>query len=1739
MDTTNLISWLTFDVDATTDLCGNTWTAYGNPTIGTDGAISGSALQLDGSGYLRYGSTFNFTGQPFTIGCWFSGVSNTTGGDVCLWQMYIANRNRIQLEIATSGKMDLWKDSDNTIYIRTAASVLDGQIHHAECDFDGSTWYLFLDGVLVGTKAHTCTARNYSLYIGLNYQTDRKFTGTIDEFQIYDGVALHTENFTPPTAEDYFEQRLALTGSANISLTFDVARIVRNYPKLLEGLAVWLPFDDSPTEDLCGNTWAAYGSPTIGTNGAISVNALQLNGSSYLQKSGSISLGGQDFTIRGWFNTGSTGNWSRVFSLHNAANSNATLNLMRKEKGNQFACQCLANTTPYFTATLNSRHHFELDYSYATSTAKIFIDGSLKASCSATIPRTVFANLLIGRGNFTADDNWTGSIDEFQIYDGVALHTENFTPPTADDYFGLKRALNSPLSLTLTFDVARHLSNRVEFSVDVARIITNSRFIVVKQSLDVARKIVKSVNFSVDVVRIVQKTWRYVNAGDADDLIVPSTIIRSFSKYITRTGVVFYQTAREKCFDLPATPEIWIKFDVYFDGSNRWRAYNGGNNDFTGITAQTDNEITYFVNGNEVHAATNAAKKNQLQTVLLHMISGSSDGIVEAWVDGDFIYRYTGDVNHGADFADIYLQSDGAGTYFSNVIISNAQIGLNDGYKSFTADVVRRVKNRVTFTADVARTIISVINVPFIFGEHFNHCIREIQAVRKPQKFQLPKRGKVYVHADTLNGDAVKIYSDADATGTVTGDVYAAFDDCESIFVQATLSPQLILYEFMYGLYRQDLDGAINWCTGGLFTSKDEVVNSFFSDLDSSESNVDFLLRCCGIVFGNADTGAITGSDAGGGYPKTAESIVPETIFTSKWVVPESGSSKTIDGLTVHFPATGVNGAFSDAEKHILAGLNSVWIEQALRLIKKSIRWSFSGYLVNLRDISVQFVNNQNNALAYVSITTDNTSYVTALTLNVNMHTYRAISMVSEDGALNKSNELYLDRTLAHELTHAIMAVFIIGYVNLPLFIKEGSAELIHGIDDTRESDIRYLTSPAQRSTLQSIFDTGGESGDIYVYSAGYLFFRYMIKQTIERESTPLRRFTYVYNLVISDGEIDYSGEALTDNTRQIFSADVARTLIKSLGLIVDVVIRDAIRVSFAVDVARAVLAHLVLFPIDTNRRLFSKAPTLKAANRNTQGLQSFEVSISEQQITEQVKFAGVLPFDILQKVTGQYLDYHFDMRVEKVQQEGIIYRCECCSDLDQLLFTQLAYTIPPTTWRKVGADDKTVEIQTYYPPATAHVQKIASALGLTPVMQFDNFLSTVLMDDLGGVTYNDLIRDVFGWSSRVPHMLINCYIRNGKLFVIQRGHEANTIDISNAKCTMPVITKELIRTTWGSTPWSKTQTTEFQHSTWQAGVPDDMTISGGSDTGGGGSGGSTIPSGDDDEEEKVREVSTRFEGLNYHGHTTYTYDRKGLLIQTYTYVAKDINGRLQETHTTVKHDYDDDNTMIYTSTFVQSFGAEGDSSSKSIEEKGYVILPNGEKFLAWEHSATYQNDESISLSDNDLVDSKVTVHSPSRVGQSHTITIGTDGEIIGSAAGQNTGDDRVTPFSRYKAAALGKNLFARTSSSISGGSSGGSGGEWTTDKETWELTTNGLSLYDSSFPIHDEATLIKVTNALKWLNRKTQETLIISVYEFPHLIDFNDRVVFNGKTYFLVNNTAATTPRIFNEQNLTLARWY
>ncbi len=319
------------------------------------------------------------------------------------------------------------------------------------------------------------------------------------------------------------------------------------------------------------------------------------------------------------------------------------------------------------------------------------------------------------------------------------------------------------------------------------------------------------------------------------------------------------------------------------------------------------------------------------------------------------------------------------------------------------------------------------------------------------------------------------------------------------------------------------LDAAINSASNGKFATTDALINKFMSDLESSSSYTDFLETYCGIILGNEDTGAITGSDAGGDTVKTAKSIVPEQVAVSSWGIPIAGSSTTIDGLTVKWPTTGSNGDLSPTEKHILAGLNSDWIEQSLKLVKESYGIDFNSDGATVNEIDVAFENNSTSGwLAYVS---SSSSY---LKLTVKMYYYNDIDTNSEDGDLLATSSMYgrasyLDRTIAHEFTHALMAANINNFHSLPLYIKEGTAELVHGIDDERPRAMQTLLE--NPSDLEKIFngELDGTTGKEYTspedpYAAGYMLLRYLGKQGQSPTGTKYVESMRYAPLVIQDG---------------------------------------------------------------------------------------------------------------------------------------------------------------------------------------------------------------------------------------------------------------------------------------------------------------------------------------------------------------------------------------------------------------------------------------------------------------------------------------------------------------------------------------------------------------------------------------------------------------------------------------------
>lgn len=307
------------------------------------------------------------------------------------------------------------------------------------------------------------------------------------------------------------------------------------------------------------------------------------------------------------------------------------------------------------------------------------------------------------------------------------------------------------------------------------------------------------------------------------------------------------------------------------------------------------------------------------------------------------------------------------------------------------------------------------------------------------------------------------------------------------------------------------------------FRSWTEVLNTMINDCASYGGNgINFLKKMCGINLSNSDTGAITGSDAGGGSVKTAASIVPES---GSWKYPSKTSFK-IQGLTVTVPK---KSSLNSSEQYVVGALYTWWIKNSLSLIKKSYGLSFTDKNASAKKINVSFYDRSDGTVAQTSFDGDSkeTSY---LNLRINMHYFDGIEKKRNSNGVGSEETLtYLDRTIAHELTHAVMAANINYFGYLPTLFKEGSAELVHGIDDKRKTNIQDLANDA--SKLRSALN--GNSAD--TYAAGYIALRYLAKQA----SSNRKPSTSVSSNISSQIAENYSDNnfVLTEN---IFSDKIA-----------------------------------------------------------------------------------------------------------------------------------------------------------------------------------------------------------------------------------------------------------------------------------------------------------------------------------------------------------------------------------------------------------------------------------------------------------------------------------------------------------------------------------------------------------------------------------------------------------------------
>ncbi|WP_051180286.1 flagellinolysin [Selenomonas ruminantium] len=221
----------------------------------------------------------------------------------------------------------------------------------------------------------------------------------------------------------------------------------------------------------------------------------------------------------------------------------------------------------------------------------------------------------------------------------------------------------------------------------------------------------------------------------------------------------------------------------------------------------------------------------------------------------------------------------------------------------------------------------------------------------------------------------------------------------------------------------------------------------------------------------------------------------------------DENASATFNGRPLF---DGSNRQADTVEQQIIKALNSEWIQNSLEMIKEAYGVDFTqdSTTVNRMKVNLNYnpSSQQSSALAWVTSTPVGGKTV-SLQLDINMTFYSNMDMENVNGVYPGGGAAnYLDRTIAHEMTHAVMAANIENFSSLPLYIKEGMAELIHGADDNLSNEINSLDA----TEYTSLFNNGAGTKAQSPYAGGFALFRYMAYHSGDNGKAALSRFMKV-----------------------------------------------------------------------------------------------------------------------------------------------------------------------------------------------------------------------------------------------------------------------------------------------------------------------------------------------------------------------------------------------------------------------------------------------------------------------------------------------------------------------------------------------------------------------------------------------------------------------------------------------------
>ena len=598
---------------------------------------------------------------------------------------------------------------------------------------------------------------------------------------------------------------------------------------------------------------------------------------------------------------------------------------------------------------------------------------------------------------------------------------------------------------------------------------------------------------------------------------------------------------------------------------------------------------------------------------------------------------------------------------------------------------------------------------------------------------------------------------------------------------------------------------------------------------------------------------------------------------------------------------------------------------------------------------------------------------------------------------------------------------------------------------------------------------------------------------------------TFADTLRKIDGLIAETGSADTcRKIREFATGSTVRKISKPESAISDTIIK---------------FPHVLKYIIQPSKR--KSAPNLSNTFKNY-GITNFSILLNEKTLSDN--------FQLETAQNGQLLDFPFNFSVEETERKELLQTVKGMYDIDKLLYSQIYFSGNIV----VGDNEK------IFVTAGGYISQIAKYFGLAADIKIQDFTPYHDFTD-SNITYSDLLNSVFGWTSRVPQRQINVFIRDGTLHCIQRGMEENIFDITNLPHGRPTISRKLIRSLWNN-PIKKSSNDNDKNDE------------------------PTAPNVEDYSEE---EIAVPFSGsINFSDYGTaisYRYS-KGLLIRETSRTSNENLKTSSATNYSYREVFPEGTSEI--SIMIHKLVGDFYLASKSCETTTYQYgetdklietssetnyryarTEGGDVYLTEEYEQTLTKEYEWEIDEKNhghwiLKDSKTNVretfHTPIGNGW-YGQSVYLNGEPQGSSISQGKPGNKVSPYTINEV----QKTFSGNKTIINYDNPDDESGD-DSDKNKYEDWRDKLSpIVDTSFPVRELDLLGELTNAVFWLNRKICETVSVEIIskiadgvpEIQHIIDFTERIIFDGNEYFLVSNQIRFTPRSL-VQKLNLVRW-